>query len=246
MQQASAFATFAAGGIHHEPHVIRAVTDSTGLTRKFAPSGVRAFSENTAADTTYALEQVVRGGTGTAARLWDRPVAGKTGTTDESAAVWFSGYVPQLAVAVNMFRDDNKPVTVPGYGELYGGALPAEIWKTFMSTAMEGRPVREFPDPVTWNPYYWDTYGMAMPQQSGAPTAYPSGPDGSPMPYEPGDGATMPGPGGPGAPGSPPETDEEQQGATGEDGEAAREAARTASAVRPARMARAARTARMT
>ncbi|MEV7806573.1 transglycosylase domain-containing protein [Microbispora sp. NPDC088329] len=219
VQQASGFATFAAGGIHHEAHVIRAVTDGTGLTRKFAPAGTRAFSENTAADTTYALEQVVRGGTGTAAQLWDRPVAGKTGTTDESAAVWFSGYVPQLAVAVDMFRDDNKPVTVPGYGELYGGTLPAEIWKTFMSTAMEGKPVREFPDPVTWNPYYWDTYGVALPQQDGGPTAYPSGPAGSPIPYGRGDGTTVPGTDVPGVPGGSTGADEEQQNPAGQVGE---------------------------
>ncbi|WP_310742150.1 transglycosylase domain-containing protein [Microbispora sp. H13382] len=225
VQQASGFATFAAGGIHHEPHVIRAVTDGTGLTRRFAPAGTRAFSENTAADTTYALEQVVRSGTGSAAGLWDRPVAGKTGTTDESAAVWFSGYVPQLAVAVDMFRDDNKPVTVPGYGELYGGTLPAEIWKTFMSTAMEGKPVREFPDPVTWNPYNWDTYGMAMPQPSGVPTAYPSGPypsgpPGADGPYGPPYGPY--GPGGAavpdqGVPGATTDAEEEQQGTTGQD-----------------------------
>jgi membrane peptidoglycan carboxypeptidase len=175
VQQASGFATFAAKGIHREAHVIRAITDANGLTKKITVGGVRAFTEATAADTTYALEQVVTGGTGTAARLYDRPVAGKTGTTDESAAVWFSGYVPQLAVAVDMFRDDNKPVSVPGYGELYGGTLPAQVWKYFMSAAMEGKPVKEFPDPVSWDPYYyWDGYGSsASPSQSPSPGTTP-------------------------------------------------------------------------
>ncbi|GLW26344.1 hypothetical protein Mame01_63860 [Microbispora amethystogenes] len=208
VQQASGFATFAAGGIHREAHVIRSVTDGTGLVRTFSRPGVRAFSENTAADTTYALEQVVLNGTGTAARLWDRPVAGKTGTTDESAAVWFSGYVPQLAVAVDMFRDDNKPVTVPGYGELYGGTLPAEIWKTFVGAAMEGKPVKEFPEPVTWNPYYsWD-YGRATPRPSGDPNAIPMDPSGTFPPYTPG-APGLP----PGAPG-----DAEQSGGAGQEG----------------------------
>ncbi|WP_204072910.1 transglycosylase domain-containing protein [Planotetraspora phitsanulokensis] len=176
VQQASGFATFAAKGVHRPAHVIRAITDANGVTKKITVNGVRAFSEATAADTTYALEQVVTGGTGTAARLYDRPVAGKTGTTDESAAVWFSGYVPQLAVAVDMFRDDNKPVTVPGYGELYGGTLPAQIWKYFMSAAMEGKPVKEFPDPVSWDPYYyWDGYGAsASPSQSPSQGATPT------------------------------------------------------------------------
>jgi membrane peptidoglycan carboxypeptidase len=202
VQQASGFATFAARGIHHEAHVIRAVTDATGLTKMITVSGVRAFSEATAADTTYALEQVVQSGTGTAARLYDRPVAGKTGTTDESAAVWFSGYVPQLAVAVDMFRDDNKPVTVPGYGALYGGTLPAAVWKYFMSAAMEGKPVKQFPGPVSWDPYYyWDGYGSSVsPSPSQSPsqglTPVPSPSEGrveTPVPGTPADLTGPPG-----------------------------------------------------
>lgn len=188
VQQAAGYATFAAGGIHRAPHVIREVTDAAGNTRKFTAEERRAFSEDTAADATYALQQVVRSGTGTAAALPDRPVAGKTGTTDKSAAVWFAGYVPQLSVAVNMFRDDNKPVRVPGWGELYGGTLPAQIWRTFMTGAMENKPVKEFPPPVTWNPNnFWDSYAMddqygtdrpgielGYPDPSGAPAPLPS------------------------------------------------------------------------
>ncbi|GLW97619.1 transglycosylase domain-containing protein [Microtetraspora sp. NBRC 16547] len=156
VQQASGFGTFAAEGIHHDVHVIRSITDASGKTRKITTPGTRAFSEETAADTTYALQQVVRGGTGTAAQLPGRPAAGKTGTTDKSAAAWFTGYVPQLSVAVNMFRDDNKPVEVPGYGALYGGTLPAQIWKSFMSEAMDGKPVKDFPGPSS---YYYDGGG---------------------------------------------------------------------------------------
>ncbi|WP_235558202.1 transglycosylase domain-containing protein [Sphaerimonospora mesophila] len=183
VQQASGFGTFAAGGIHRDAHVIREVTDAAGNTRKFTAPERRAFSENTAADATYALQQVVRGGTGTAAALPDRPVAGKTGTTDESAAVWFAGYVPQLSVAVNMFRDDNKPVRIPGWGELYGGTLPAQIWRTFMTGALEGKPVKEFPPPVTWDPNnFWDAYAMGRnPDRPGVELGYPD-PSGAPTP----------------------------------------------------------------
>ncbi|MEZ0073425.1 transglycosylase domain-containing protein [Planotetraspora sp. GP83] len=207
VQQASGFGTFAAHGVHHAAHVIRSVTDAKGQKKKVTTPGTRAFSEDTAADTTYALEQVVQGGTGTAARLYDRPVAGKTGTTDESAAVWFTGYVPQLSVAVNMFRDDNKPVTVPGYGELYGGTLPAEIWKEFMSEAMDGKPVKEFPDPVSWDPYYyWDGYGnsRSAPPGTGTASPYPGdtwAPDQDPS--EGGTGNGQPGDPGVGVPGGP-------------------------------------------
>ncbi|WP_405141763.1 penicillin-binding protein [Sphaerisporangium sp. NBC_01403] len=159
VQQASGFATFAANGIHREAHVIRSVTDAKGHTSKFTATGVRAFSEQTAADATYAMQQVVEGGTGTAARLYDRPVAGKTGTSDSSSSVWFVGYTPQLSTAVNMFRDDNKTVSVPGYGALFGGSLPAQVWRAFMSEAMSGRPVKDFPGSTSYDPYYNDWNG---------------------------------------------------------------------------------------
>ncbi|GAA5072523.1 hypothetical protein GCM10023259_072440 [Thermocatellispora tengchongensis] len=157
VQQASGFSAFANNGTYHAAHVIRSVTDASGRKVKISEPGVRAFGEQTAADATYAMEQVVRAGTGTAARLYDRPVAGKTGTTDDSGAVWFAGYTPQLSTAVNMFRDDNETVTVPGYGALYGGTLPARIWQAFMAEAMRDKPVKEFPEPSEYGwGGYWD------------------------------------------------------------------------------------------
>ncbi|GGS90188.1 hypothetical protein GCM10010156_55700 [Planobispora rosea] len=147
VQNASGYATFAAEGVYRKPHVIRSVKDADG-TDKMTDKGVQAFSKQTAADVTYTLTKVVNGGTGTAARLYDRPAAGKTGTTDKSAAAWFTGYTPQLSVAVNMFRDDNKPVVVGGSVQ-YGGQYPAQIWRAFMAEAMAGKPVEQFPEPST-------------------------------------------------------------------------------------------------
>ncbi|SDH22151.1 Membrane carboxypeptidase (penicillin-binding protein) [Sinosporangium album] len=147
VQQAAGYATFASQGIYHEPHVIRSITSANDKKTTIKVAGKRAFSEQTAADTTYAMTQVVQAGTGTAARLWDRPAAGKTGTTDKSGAAWFVGYTPQLSTAVNMFRDDNKTVSIPGYGAQYGGGLPAQIWRAFMAEAMSGKPVEQFPEP---------------------------------------------------------------------------------------------------
>lgn len=195
VQQASGFATFAAGGVHKEAHVIRSVTDAKGKTRKFTVPGVRAFSEATAADATYAMQQVVQSGTGTAARLYDRPVAGKTGTSDSSSAVWFVGYTPQLSAAVNMFRDDNKTVSVPGYGALFGGSLPAQVWRAFMSEAMAGKPVEDFPGSASYDPYGrdgwggWGDTGWNADRDTGAPpTDQPTaGPDGTNGPNGPPD-----------------------------------------------------------
>ncbi len=205
VQQASGFGTFAAGGVHHDAHVIRSITDASGEIRTVTTPGTRAFSEDTAADTTYALTQVVEAGTGTAARLPDgRPVAGKTGTTDESAAVWFTGYTPQLSTAVNMFRDDNKTVRIPGYGELYGGSLPAQIWRAFMTKAMQGEPIKYFPHPTSYRDGWYDRgYGDDTYGDDRRYGGYPddadrwAGGDGRDEAGEPGDG--LPGDPDPGA-----------------------------------------------
>lgn len=146
VQNASGFSTFANGGVHQEAHVIKSVTDSKGKKAVVKAKATQVVSEQAAADTAYALQQVVKYGTGTAARLYDRPVAGKTGTTDASGAVWFNGFTPQMATAVNMFRDDNKSVVVNGSAQ-FGGQLPAQIWRAFMTEAMAGKPVVQFPEP---------------------------------------------------------------------------------------------------
>ncbi|MFJ2028829.1 transglycosylase domain-containing protein [Streptosporangium sp. NPDC087985] len=189
VQNASGFATFAAGGVHRDTHVIRSITDTTGKTTKVKVQGERAFTEQAAIDATYALTQVVEAGTGSAARLYDRPVAGKTGTTDKSAAVWFAGFTPQLATAVDMFRDDNKPVVVDG-SALYGGTYPAQIWRAFMTEAMDGKPVKEFAEPSTYgnSTYYDDGYrsGNRGPGPRNGPDNVP------PLPFP--DGTTGTGP----------------------------------------------------
>ncbi|WP_051752044.1 transglycosylase domain-containing protein [Streptosporangium amethystogenes] len=226
VQNASGFATFAAEGVHREAHVIRSVTDADGKVVKSSVKGKRAFSEQAAIDATYALTQVVEAGTGSGARLYDRPVAGKTGTTDESAAVWFAGFTPQLATAVNMFRDDNKPVTVNGSAQ-YGGSYPAQIWRAFMTEAMEGKPVKEFKEPSSYgysNPY--DGYGSdgRYDDQGGDQGTVTPTPDG-PGTFGPGQSASpgqeTPGPGQTSAPGddgqSAPRNGPEGQDGGGED-----------------------------
>jgi membrane peptidoglycan carboxypeptidase len=76
-------------------------------------------------------------------------VAGKTGTTEKSAAAWFVGYVPQLSTAVTLFDRKNQPITsIPGYGSgVYGGQIPAQIWQNFMLRATHNLPVKQFTPP---------------------------------------------------------------------------------------------------
>jgi len=89
-------------------------------------------------------------GTGVAASLGYRPVAGKTGTAEDSVDAWFCGYTPQLATCVWVgYPYKEVPMSyVEGVAGVTGGTLPAEIWHKFMSFATEGMPVKYFPQPT--------------------------------------------------------------------------------------------------
>ncbi|MCW2864172.1 MAG: glycosyl transferase family 51 [Actinoallomurus sp.] len=133
-QQAAGYATFAAEGTYHAPHVIKSVDDHNGKPRQVTVAGKRAFSPTVAHDATYAMQKVVDAGTGVNAGLPDRNAAGKTGTTSDGKQLWFNGFIPQLAASVGIFRSDNKPLAIPGY-TAYGGDLPARIWRSYMVQA---------------------------------------------------------------------------------------------------------------
>jgi membrane peptidoglycan carboxypeptidase len=89
----------------------------------------------------------VESGTGTAAQL-DRPVAGKTGTTDDFHDAWFVGYVPQLATAAWVGFEQPRPMEgILGVERVTGGSIPAGLWAAYMWTAIEGSEAEGFPDP---------------------------------------------------------------------------------------------------
>ena len=71
------------------------------------PELTKAFDKDVAADATDALRAVTRyGGTGSGASAVGRPVAGKTGTSNESKSAWFVGYTPQVSISVGMYLPD--------------------------------------------------------------------------------------------------------------------------------------------
>ena len=116
---------------------------------RLSTKGTRVLSPNVAAQLTYALQGVVQHGTGTAAALGARPVAGKTGTAEDFKDAWFCGYVPQLAtcVWVGYPKGEISLYNVEGVGEVAGGTLPAAIWHAYMSGAVGSLPVENFPTP---------------------------------------------------------------------------------------------------
>lgn len=139
LEMTNAYGTLAANGNFIEAHGIKKVIDRRGKViyeAKFKPK--RVLDKDSAAITTWMLEDVVRNGTGTSAYLSGRPVAGKTGTSEEYRDLWFMGYTPQLVTGVWLGNDNNKPT--------WGTSETAAFnWHEFMSRATEGMPVKEFP-----------------------------------------------------------------------------------------------------
>ena len=143
------YATLADGGIHHAPQAFESIRGRNGKEIPLPPTGRRVLRASVAAQVTGALQGVVTGGTGTAAALGSRPVAGKTGTAENFQDAWFCGYVPQLAtcVWVGYPKGEIPLLNVEGVGEVFGGTLPAEIWHNYMAAAVGNLPAKDFPTP---------------------------------------------------------------------------------------------------
>nr|WP_253719839.1 transglycosylase domain-containing protein [Brevibacterium renqingii] len=151
IDMATAYATFASNGVHHDTHSIKKVTQGTDDEEvyKAETKGKRVFDKAVAAETSFALQQVVNGGSGSYAQNLGRPAAGKTGTTSENKAAWFSGYTPNLATSVVLYREvDGKEVSIGAYGgrgQVTGGSFPVQVWTDYMQQALEGEKVEQFP-----------------------------------------------------------------------------------------------------
>jgi penicillin-binding protein 1A len=139
LELTNGYGTLAAQGKHVPAHGIRRVIDGRGQVLYEANlKPKQALDKDSAAIMTWMLEGVVLEGTGRPAYL-GRPVAGKTGTSEEARDLWFIGYIPQLVTGVWLGNDDSYPT-----GGTSGTA--ASTWRAFMREAVEGMPVQEFPE----------------------------------------------------------------------------------------------------
>ena len=154
LAMAGAYAAFADHGRHCPPRPVTLVLDSSGKPLKLPEQTCSQVLEPEVADTLTAILRGVIDGkgkrTGGDASI-GRPAAGKTGTTNSSTAAWFVGYTPQLATAVWVGKATPAPMTkvvINGayYEQVYGGTIPAAIWRRTMSAALEGVPVVGFAD----------------------------------------------------------------------------------------------------
>ncbi len=153
INMANAYATIAAGGERAGVHVIEKVVDATGEERyAWKNDATRTIDEDIAADVSYALEQVVQSGSGTAALSLGRPAAGKTGTATngdgEVSSAWFAGYTPQMATAVMYVRGKGNEQLEGWLPSYFGGSYPAETRTAIMTSIMEGLEIAEFPEPA--------------------------------------------------------------------------------------------------
>lgn len=147
LEMATVYSTFASEGIRRPPVFIRRVEDSSGRVLYRSPSGRRVLDQEWARTVTDVLSHVTEG-TAPRAKLDDRPMAGKTGTRDNSKDAWFAGYTPQL-VAVVWMGDPTKetPMTNVGGVRVFGGTYPAVIWQKFMTSALADQPPVPFTPP---------------------------------------------------------------------------------------------------
>jgi len=151
---AHAYSTFAARGDRsNATTVLRSVDSAVGdQLYKQTRQTTRAFEQDTADVVNLALQSVVQNGTGRPAQAVGRPVAAKTGTSDEYRSSWFAGYVPQLAAAVSFGKSgpNGEELSLSGVGgmaQFYGSGFPARIFTAFMRSALADVPVETFPLP---------------------------------------------------------------------------------------------------
>jgi penicillin-binding protein 1A len=149
LEMARAFAAFPTNGVRVDgsifgnvPRAVLSVqrpSDAKPVENAVHPR--RVLSNATAETINSILQHVVQSGTGKRAALADRPVAGKTGTTENYGDAWFVGYTPQLVTAVWVgYPNTLRPMETEFHGEsVAGGTFPALIWKSFTESAMRIR-----------------------------------------------------------------------------------------------------------
>lgn len=142
LEMTAAYAAIANGGVYTEPVLYTKIYDHDGnLLFEKTPETHVAMKETTAALITNAMEDVIKYGTGTAAKMSNMPVSGKTGTTTNAVDLWLSAYTPYLTCSVWTGYDDNKPM------EGMNQSFHKVIWKKIMERIHENYEKKDFEMP---------------------------------------------------------------------------------------------------
>jgi penicillin-binding protein 1A len=177
LEMADVYATLADGGWRNTPIAITKVAFPDGHTDQNwgKPHRVKVLSEAITAEETNILHQNVQSGTAVRSAI-GCTTAAKTGTTSELVDAWLDGYTPNYSTVVWMGYPNKRVSMTSVHGEpQQGGALPAEIWHTYMTAVTEGKPCVPFPQPsetLSYTPFYGK---FATTGQSQAPSEAESG-----------------------------------------------------------------------
>ncbi len=150
LEMTGAYAGILNGGSSVRPYglvELRLKGEDQPLIEQTGGIGERVISERAARELTYMMTQGIDHGTGTRARLPNREVAGKTGTTQAARDAWFIGFTADYVTGVWLGYDDNTPLS-----GVTGGGLPAEIWQAVMTRVEDGLEPHPLPkaDPSEW------------------------------------------------------------------------------------------------
>jgi penicillin-binding protein 1A len=149
LELTAAYATLANQGVRMEPIFVRYVTDAQGrLLEENIPEGREAVDPGIARTLTHMLRGVIQRGTGIGARVLGRPLAGKTGTTNDFSNAWFVGYTPSIVGAVWLGYDLPRSL---GHDET-GARAALPVWLAIMRAALRDQPVEEFDGEAPWTP----------------------------------------------------------------------------------------------
>jgi penicillin-binding protein 1A len=178
LDMATAYATIANGGRLVEPTVISKVVSDEGEAGEKVfyeaptePEGRQVIEPEIAHEATEVMIGNVTEGIAEDASLGERPVAGKTGTSENFFDAWFVGYTPQLLTGIWMgYAEGGQTLEynleyARELNHLSGGITPAQIWKTYMEQALEGKPIEQFE-------------GVDMPTEEERTTPQDTGPPG--------------------------------------------------------------------
>ncbi|GHJ40237.1 transglycosylase domain-containing protein [Streptomyces sp. TS71-3] len=202
IRMAGAYGTFAEHGQQRDPYSVKSIKHEGDVTYRHKDKVNQPFTPQVADNITDVLKNVVDHGTGTAAKLTGRDVAGKTGTTDGNKSAWFVGYTPQLSTAISMYRlDDNEKSKkreflemfgTGGEEKIHGASFPAQIWHDYMTEALAGTQPVPFTKPQPIGEVVGTPSPSPTPSDSASPSDTPtpsptdSGPSGSPSPSDSG------------------------------------------------------------
>ncbi len=142
LELTSAYATFASQGMRTEPIIIKSIVDGNGaVLESYQPEPREAINRTTAYLVTSLLRSVVQEGTGKAAQILGKPLAGKTGTTNNYVDAWFIGYSPSIVTGVWVGYDNAQA----SLGDRETGARAAlPIWISVMARALADKPADDF------------------------------------------------------------------------------------------------------